>query len=105
MASDYSACFRCSGAVLVLKIQVVPRASRNGLLGIHNGRLKIAITAAPTDGKANALLIRWLARWLRHPQADFEITQGITSRLKEVLIKGIAAQELCGKLDEGLNSD
>ncbi len=42
----------CDDAVY-LEILVVPRASRNAIVGIHEDRLKLQITAPPVDGAAN----------------------------------------------------
>lgn len=42
-------------------VLVQPRASREKLGPVHDGRLKVAVTAPPVDGEANAAVIEVLA--------------------------------------------
>ena len=42
----------------ILAVHAQPGAKRNAVAGIYNDRLKIALSAPPVDGKANAMLIR-----------------------------------------------
>ena len=71
----------------ILKVQVVPRASRSEIVGEHNGALRVRIAAPPVDGAANKELIRTLAHAFKVPQRDIEILSGHTSKLKQVRIK------------------
>lgn len=59
-----------------------PRAARDAIVGVHDDRLKISITAPPTDGKANAHLVRFLARTLAVPGGRVRVTSGHTGRRK-----------------------
>jgi uncharacterized protein len=45
---------------LLLQVHVKPKSSRNRLIGVHGHRLKIAVTAAPEKGKANAAVLELL---------------------------------------------
>ena len=67
-----------------------PRASRNRLDGIHDGALKISVTAPPDKGKANEAITKLLARNLKIPKSSISITRGATSRRKTVRIEGIS---------------
>jgi uncharacterized protein (TIGR00251 family) len=49
------------GAV-VLVLHVQPGAKRTEVAGVHGDALKIRLAAPPVDGKANAELVRFLAR-------------------------------------------
>ena len=70
-----------------LELRVIPRASREGW-GSHRGdRIVVRLTAAPTDGRANARLIRFLAREFGTPQSAVVIERGETSREKTVIIQ------------------
>ena len=40
-----------------LRILLQPKASRDQIIGLHDGELKISITAPPVDGTANAHLL------------------------------------------------
>ncbi len=67
---------------LKLPVAIKPQAKANKVLGIHNGRLKIAIAATPVDGKANKELICYIAQLLKIRKQEIEIVSGLTSHLK-----------------------
>jgi len=76
-----------------VRIRVIPRASRQGITGIvSDGEggsiLKVALTASPVDGKANAALIKFLAREWSLPQSALTLTKGATGRVKTIGISG-----------------
>ena len=73
---------------------IQPKSSRNALVGIHDGKLKIALTAPPVDGQANSMLIKFLSSFLDKPKRDIEIVSGESSRSKIVLIKNINDDDL-----------
>lgn len=50
--------------------------------------LKIAVTAVPEDGKANAALLKLLAKSWKLPKTGLRIVQGATDRRKTVEIDG-----------------
>ncbi|MEM7017379.1 MAG: DUF167 family protein [Pseudomonadota bacterium] len=70
----------------MLDLIVHPKARRNAVVGIYNERLKLQITAAPTDGKANSHLCRWLAKQYGVSQKCVEILNGHHGRQKRVVI-------------------
>jgi len=84
------------GCKLTLFIQ--PKASKNEIIGPHNGALKIKITAPPVDGKANAALIEFLSDVLDVPKRNIEILKGETGRNKSVEILEISEEDLRRKL-------
>ena len=49
---------------IVIKVKVIPKASRSEIAGWENEELKIRLAAVPDKGQANAELIRFLAEWL-----------------------------------------
>lgn len=79
---------------IVFKVHVVPRASRNEIVGEHNGALRIRIAAAPVDGAANEELVRMLARALGVPRSAVEITAGHSGKLKTVRVTGLESAAL-----------
>ena len=81
-----------SGITLPLHVQ--PKASADRLAGEHDGRLKVSVTAAPEDGKANESVVRLLARKLGVPRNTIRILSGHASRRKIVHIDGITAEQL-----------
>lgn len=66
-----------------LTVRVTPRASRDSVQGFDaEGRLSIRVSAAPTDGEANAAVTKLLAKTLGLPQRDIALVSGTTSRVK-----------------------
>lgn len=74
---------------ITLSCRVQPRASRNAIAGVMGDSLKIALTAPPVDGKANAELCRFLADKAGLPKSSVCILSGETSRTKVILFSGI----------------
>jgi uncharacterized protein (TIGR00251 family) len=71
---------------VLVDIRVQPRASADAFAGVHDGALKVRITAPPVDGEANKRLLRFLAKQLRLPVSALSIPRGETGRSKQVLI-------------------
>lgn len=72
-------------------VLVKPKASRNAIIGVHNGALKIAITAAPEKGKANKAIVKLLSRLLKIPKNSIKIVSGETSSRKIIEIEGVSS--------------
>lgn len=68
-------------------IKLTPNSSRNAIIGIENGVLKVKTTAVPEKGKANKELIKILSKHLKTAKSNIEIIKGLTDRNKTVLIK------------------
>jgi uncharacterized protein (TIGR00251 family) len=86
-----------AGAV-VFSVRVAPRASRSAVLGVHEGALKVALTAPPVDGAANAALVAFLAKALGVAKRDVVIEQGDTSRSKRLRVTGVTLAQLAALL-------
>jgi len=84
-----------------LDVQVVPRASRSRIVGLHDGRLKIQLAAPPVDGAANEALVDLLAGTLEVPRGAVQVLRGATGKRKTLRIAGLAAADLRARL--GLN--
>lgn len=82
--------FRQSGAV-TFAVKVVPRASRNEIVGVEGDALKIRLHAPPVEGQANEALIVFLAETLGVRRAQIEIVTGHLARRKVVRVHGAAA--------------
>ncbi len=81
-----------------ISVRVHPGAKRNAVTGTHDGALKISLTTAPTDGRANAALIAFLAQRLKIPRASIELVSGHTSRSKTLRLTGITTAEAESRL-------
>jgi uncharacterized protein (TIGR00251 family) len=79
--------FREQDGERLLDIKVTPGASKNEILDVREGRLRVKIAAAPEDGKANAELVSFLAKTLGIAKKDIAIIRGEKSRLKTALFK------------------
>ena len=75
-----------------LLVLVQPRASRTKVVGEHDGRLKIALSAPPVDGEANAALIEFLSDALDVKKASVALIEGDTSRRKRLRVAGVTAE-------------
>jgi uncharacterized protein len=85
-----------AAGAITLEILVQPRASRAKIGPMHDGRLKIAVTAPPVDGEANAAVIALLAQRLGIARGDIEVIAGAGSRRKTLRIANATAQQLAG---------
>lgn len=74
---------------VLIDVLVHPRASHARVGPVHGDRLKIAVTAPPVDGAANAAVIELLAKHLGRPRRDLEIAGGAGSRQKTVRVRGM----------------
>jgi uncharacterized protein len=78
-----------------IAVRLTPRGRTDridGLMRLADGTaaLKASVTAPPEDGRANAALLRLLARKWRLPLRDLTIVAGAKSRNKTVHVAGDA---------------
>jgi uncharacterized protein YggU (UPF0235/DUF167 family) len=81
---------------VALIVRLTPKGGRDGIDGIDqlsDGRsvLKARVRAAPSDGEANAALLKMIAKTLDIPARSVAITGGATARIKRIAIEGDAA--------------
>ena len=86
----------------IIAIRVTPRSSKPGIGGWRAGadgrdELEVRVAAAPTDGEANAAVIKLLAKELGVPKGLVEIVSGETSRHKRIALP-LSEAELRGRL-------
>lgn len=75
-----------------LRIHAQPKASKTEIVGPVEGALKIKLRAPPVDGKANEVLIEFLAELFDRPRRDVILLKGETNRHKLVQIDGITME-------------
>jgi uncharacterized protein (TIGR00251 family) len=85
-----------------LALKVSPKASRDAITGWRGEVLKVAVTAAPERGKANAAVIDLLARSLGLPRSSIRVLRGETSQDKTVEITGLDDAALRAALERSL---
>jgi uncharacterized protein (TIGR00251 family) len=81
------------GGVL-LPVQAQPKASRNGVTGVHGGRLKVSVTQAPEKGKANTAVVQVLAKSLGLRKSQLTLVSGETSPKKTFRVDDTTVAEL-----------
>ena len=72
-------------------VRLHPRAKKNAITGEVGAALKVALTAPPVDGKANAACIDFFAKLLKVPRSSVTIASGQTSRNKVILVAGLSS--------------
>lgn len=82
---------------LTITLRVTPNAKHNSIQGImpigdDQNALKISVTAAPEDNKANKAVIALLAKHLKIAKSDITLIRGNTSRIKTLHCIGNPAQ-------------
>ena len=82
----------------IIRVRVLPRTSKNQIVGIDGGVFKVKLTAPPVEGKANKALVQFLAKKLGLPKRDIEIVSGEHSREKSIRINGLPVDEVLGIL-------
>jgi len=92
-AADWP-CLRPQGDICVLSVVVTPNAPRTRADGLHDGCLRVRLAAPPVDGKANDMLLHWLAQELGLPQRAVQLLRGDSARRKQLVIEAPAARVL-----------
>lgn len=78
---------RRDGDDVLLSCYLQPRASKDEVIGEHDGAVKIRIAAPPVDGEANAALVAFLAKQFGVAKRAVQIESGHTGRRKSVRIQ------------------
>jgi uncharacterized protein (TIGR00251 family) len=88
-------------------VYVQPRASRNELAGLHDGCLKVRLTAPPVEGAANEALVRFIAEALGVPRRQVTVVAGSSGRRKILEIEGVSEAQLAalGAAEPVANAD
>ena len=89
---------------VILPVRASAGARRNAILGVRNGMLRVAVTAAPEKGKANAAIIAVLSKALALPKSAIQIVAGETSQQKRFLLVCDDAAALRKTLETTINA-
>lgn len=73
----------------MVALHIQPGARRSAVVGVHAGRLKLALQAPPVEGRANEALVAYLAAALRIPRRQVLLVAGERSRDKRVELRGV----------------
>ncbi len=86
----------------IVSVVAQPGSKRNAVLGERAGAFRIAVTAPPDKGKANAAIQTMLAENLGCKTAQVSLISGASSRQKRFLIRGVDIEELRKRILERL---
>lgn len=82
----------------MLTIFAVPRSGVTKVDRIVNGALRIKVAAPPVDGKANEVLVRFLASIAGVPRGKVDIVAGSAGRQKRIHFDGFSPDDLARAL-------
>ena len=76
---------------VTLTVRLTPKGGRDAIDGIetmsdNRAVLKIRVRAAPSEGEANAALIKLIAKAVGVPPRDVSLVAGATARIKRLVI-------------------
>ena len=78
-----------------LRVRVHPGARRTGLVGrLADGSLKVAVAAAPEQGRANRAVEALVAELLSLRRAQVKVVGGAAARLKQIAVEGLDASDV-----------
>lgn len=93
------------GVTIALRVQ--PGARKSAILGVWGEgapvQLKVAVQAPPVEGKANAALVEFLARFFAVSRARVELMHGELNRSKVFLLRGLSLSDAEARLREALS--
>ena len=79
---------------VVFPVRVQPRSSKNEIVGVIDGSLKIRLQAPAVENRANQELCAFLAELLKRPKSAVRILSGERGRNKRVEIQGATAAQI-----------
>ena len=88
----------------LMSVRAQPNARRVGILGTHAGAIRIGVTVAPEQGKANAALADVLAAIVGVRPSQVVLLSGETSRDKRFLILNAEPDTLRGRIEAALEA-
>ena len=94
---------------VVVAVRLTPKAARGGIDGVRidadgRGYVAVRVNAPARDGKANAAMIKLLAKTWRVPASAITIAAGHKDRRKRLHVAGDAAV-LSARVMDGLEGD
>lgn len=84
----------------LIRVRVQPKASREAITG-NAEAIKVALTAPPVEGEANAALLALLAKRLKVAKSALSLVSGEKSREKAVFVPGRRLAEVVAALGLG----
>ena len=83
---------------VVVPVKVVPGASRDRVVGVLGDALKVATSAAPEKGKANAAVANLLSVALDVDSRSVKLVSGASAPRKEFFVAGLTRLDVAARL-------
>ncbi len=83
---------------VVVTVWVVPGSKKTTLAGLYGDFLKVKVTEPPESGRANKMVLSFLAGLCGIPAADALLLSGASSRNKRILLKNASIDVVSDKL-------
>ncbi|QDV77923.1 DUF167 domain-containing protein [Botrimarina mediterranea] len=74
---------------VVIRVRAQPGARRNGVTGVREAELCVAVTAPPDKGRANDAIVKVVAKSIGVPRTRVKILSGETNRHKRLAVDGV----------------
>lgn len=87
-----------------LSIRIKPNSKSTALLKDAEGNWVLKVKSPPAEGRANAEVIRVISKILKLPQSAVVLSSGHTNPHKQLLIEGMAEDEVHLKLESALQT-
>jgi len=81
-----------------ITVHVTPRSGRDSIEAGAGGVLRLRVTAAPDDGKANAAVCRLVADALGVPKTSVTVVRGHTARTKQLEVATLSDEQVAQRL-------
>lgn len=82
------------GNDLLFTVHVRAGCRREGIAGEIDSGLKVEVTAPPIEGKANAAVVKLIAKSLGLPKTAVEIESGEKSKRKRIRVTGATSEDI-----------
>ncbi len=96
---------RKKGGGVSFGVKVVAGSSRSRIVGLLGEVLKVTVAHEAQKGKANAELIRLLAKGLSRSRSEITIEAGLREAKKIVHVTNMSRNELLGQLDGFIHNE
>lgn len=87
-----------SAGTVTFSVRVQTRASKDEVVGLIDGALKIRLETPAVENWANEALVEFLAQLLKTPKSTVRILGGERSRRKSIEICGVTKRQILGLL-------
>jgi uncharacterized protein (TIGR00251 family) len=98
ISSGNSEPVRAAGDDVLLAVWVMPGASRSEVVGIRDGQVRLRLAAPAQEGRANAELVRVIAKLLGRRRNEVTIEMGASARHKLVRVAAATSADVVARL-------